>query len=409
MSPLKSPSLGASPVWRGLLLVVLLTLSACTTLNRWALTLSGVGEGTLACQRASQTNPMAALVPGTGGTGRVAGLPGTGGTGGPASPGTGGTGIVGVVTGFASICVNGVEVDYGSDVPVERNGAQSSIGTLAVGQWVALQAQGQGDQLRAQRIVVLETVEGPLTAIDMASGRFAVMGDQAVALRRGDLVSLTVGGWVRVSGQRLPSGEIRASRVESVQAGVAMVTGPYADLGSGAWRVGGVRVSLAPGVPRPVVAQGQEVGVSGRWVTGQLLASEMRVQPTREAIGNVDEVLLQGYVQALDGNALQLGYEKVTLSDLLTGEGRRGVELKAGQLVRARGQMDAQQRVTVDRIEIWREAIRGDGSSQRRAQTGDSDGGDKEGESDSRSKDSSRRGDRGESDHDHHESGGDHD
>src|SRR5690349_21550179 len=60
---------------------------------------------------------------GIGGTGAVAG--GVGGTGiGSESDngGIGGTGIVGTITGFASICVNGLEVHFNNDVPVSENG-----------------------------------------------------------------------------------------------------------------------------------------------------------------------------------------------------------------------------------------------------------------------------------------------
>src|SRR2546422_4023925 len=54
----------------------------------------------------------------------VAGRPGIGGTGigKDGSGGIGGTGIVGVITGFASICVNGVEVHYDASPPVSADG-----------------------------------------------------------------------------------------------------------------------------------------------------------------------------------------------------------------------------------------------------------------------------------------------
>ena len=52
---------------------------------------------------------------GLGGTGIIAGDPGTGG-------GIGGTGIVGVISGFASICVNDVEVHFDANTPVLDNG-----------------------------------------------------------------------------------------------------------------------------------------------------------------------------------------------------------------------------------------------------------------------------------------------
>jgi len=91
---------------------------------------------------------------GTGGTGAVAdGVDGTfidnGGVGGTGAPtlrpgGTGGTGIVGTITGFASICVNGLEVHFGKDVPVSENGAPASSAHLAIGQVVAVEACKQG-------------------------------------------------------------------------------------------------------------------------------------------------------------------------------------------------------------------------------------------------------------------------
>jgi len=59
---------------------------------------------------------------GVGGTGDAA-YGGVGGTGAPGSEGgIGGTGIVGTITGFASVCVSGVEVHYDEAVPLAENG-----------------------------------------------------------------------------------------------------------------------------------------------------------------------------------------------------------------------------------------------------------------------------------------------
>lgn len=114
---------------------------------------------------------------GTGGTGAVAeGVDGTyfdqrhGDVGGTGTPilrpgGTGGTGIVGTITGFASICVNGMEVHYGKDVPVSENGAPASSGHLAIGQVVAVEAFATQRGLQAGRISILNVFEGPLTAL----------------------------------------------------------------------------------------------------------------------------------------------------------------------------------------------------------------------------------------------------
>lgn len=126
---------------------------------------------------------------GTGGTGAVAeGVDGTyfdqrhGDVGGTGTPilrpgGTGGTGIVGTITGFASICVNGMEVHYGKDVPVSENGAPASSGHLAIGQVVAVEAFATQRGLQAGRISILNVFEGPLTALPNASASLRSWGN----------------------------------------------------------------------------------------------------------------------------------------------------------------------------------------------------------------------------------------
>src|SRR5262249_41510449 len=86
------------------------------------------------------------IVPGgTGGTGVDPG--GTGGTG--VDPGgIGGTGqraeaeigVLGVITGFGSICVNGIEVHYDANTHVALNGDLSSASALGIGQVVSVLA-----------------------------------------------------------------------------------------------------------------------------------------------------------------------------------------------------------------------------------------------------------------------------
>jgi hypothetical protein len=159
---------------------------------------------------------------GTGGTGAVAdGVDGTfidhGGAGGTGAPilrpgGTGGTGIVGTITGFASICVNGLEVHFGKDVPVSENGAPASSAHLAIGQVVAVEAFAGKRGLQAGRISILNVYEGPLTALPNASASLRVMG-QPVRLAAGARVAegLRPGEPVRVSGLRDAKGEVVAA------------------------------------------------------------------------------------------------------------------------------------------------------------------------------------------------------
>lgn len=302
-----------------------------------------------------------AAAPGLGGTGQVA-APGLGGTGQVAGHGVGGTGIVGVVTGFGSICVNGLRVEYMPDTPVLRDGQPAPQSALAVGQVVALQADGDGARLRAGRIAVLDTAVGPLSVVDAASGRFELMGQSGTALERADLAGLLPGQWVRVSGHRLASGEIRASRVQASEPGLAWVSGP-AQPEAGGWRVG-----TTPVVPENTawpadLAPGQELGVLGRWTGDRLVASQFVSRPTRTALGAVDDVVLQGYVHGVQGRELRLGFDTLTLGQVLQVLGGSLDALRAGQPVLVRGRVDGQQRLVVDRLEFRHEGRRGERGS----------------------------------------------
>ncbi|MCB2018191.1 MAG: hypothetical protein KDF54_11900, partial [Hydrogenophaga sp.] len=390
-----------APVWAVTFSMAALLAGCASNEPRASLT-----PGAAACSRASLTNPLAqseglggtgirlAVSPdpgGIGGTGQQArslsnglggtgittagtregsGLGGTGissegsGLGGTgvvadkdAGGGLGGTGIVGVITGFASICVNGVEVSFDPGMPVDRDGTASSVTDLAVGQVVALRTVGQGDQLQAQRIVVLDAAVGPLTAMEASTARFSVMGQEAIALERSDLEGLSVGDWVRVSGLRLADGQIRASRVQATEKGTAQVTGPLIATAAGGLRIGMTPVNASvriEGVP-----DGTEVGASGQWLDGRLEVRAWHVQPTREAVGASGAVLLQGYVHAVQGNQLRLGYESLTLGEHLKVSGGDLRSLKVDQPVQVKGRMDENKRVIVEQIQIRSEGRRG--------------------------------------------------
>ena len=203
--------------WRCWGALALLCLSSCTS--------PAPGPSlTGACATASLVNP-ALQAPGLGGTGAVAKVDpgGIGGTGQVAQEGSGigGTGIVGVVTGFASVCVNGVEVEIEPDTPVGRDGQDAGLRDLSVGQLVVVRAQGTGTELTAQRIEVMHAVVGPVEQIDVEAQALRVLGQRVRVLAAADLMPLRPGDWVRVSGHRLADGEVRASRVQALPTGTA--------------------------------------------------------------------------------------------------------------------------------------------------------------------------------------------
>ena len=102
---------------------------------------------------------------GIGGTGAPL-ADGIGGTGAPLADGIGGTGarrapaarvgVVGVVTGFGSICVNGLRLQYDRSATVSENGRPAGTAALAVGQFVSIEAERVGDALIARDIGIAE-------------------------------------------------------------------------------------------------------------------------------------------------------------------------------------------------------------------------------------------------------------
>jgi hypothetical protein len=214
---------------------------------------------------------------------------------------------------------------------------------------------------------------GPLGALDRRTGRFALMGQQAVALNTGDLADLEVGQWVRVSGQRLANGEIRATKVQTAAPGEAWLLGPLGAQEPGRWRIGGAWVVPGASQLASGLETGQEVGVRGVWIQDRLVASSVTIRPTRSAWAGSDRVLLQGYVHRIEGRELSLGFEDVTLGAGTRLVGGRMDRVKPGQAVLVQGRLNAQRRVQVERLEFRSESGR---SSGRGRGSSDDDGGD---------------------------------
>ncbi len=181
---------------------------------------------------------------------------GIGGTGINAGGGIGGTGqsaeaevgLLGVITGFASICVNGIEVHYDAGTPVSLNGEPVGANALALGQVVAVNASGSGTQARARAIHIIDSAVGPLTAVEVAGRTLRVLGQRVVlepstvlggGLTHERLASLQVGEPMRVSGFRSADGSIVATRIEAAPARAAARAAEPPDLGTGRFVVQG--------------------------------------------------------------------------------------------------------------------------------------------------------------------------
>ncbi|MEZ5703408.1 MAG: DUF5666 domain-containing protein [Burkholderiaceae bacterium] len=291
---------------------------------------------------------------------------GIGGTGQVASGGgLGGTGIVGVVTGFSSICVNGLRVTYEPDAPVWRDGRHADPGELAVGQVVALQAARQGGGLRAQRIEVLDAVVGPVAAINAKTGHLALVGQIAQAQEPGDLAGMAVGDWVRVSGLTRADGVIRATRVQRAAPGLAWLRGRVTQLSGVAFRVGATRIDGRRLKWLADLSEGQEVVLKGQW-NGQVFDAEAgTLEPTKALIQGSRAVVLEGYVQRVKGSEVDLDYARLTLSQRLRVAGGQQGDLRVGQKVQVHGRLGADAVVEVDHLQFLREVRRGDSANRR--------------------------------------------
>ena len=189
--------------------------------------IGGTGHGQGGIGGTGHTNPPGGIggtghsapTGGIGGTGHNLEGGGIGGTGWKVSVQSGNTQILGVITGFASVCVNGVEVQYDQNTLVESDGQTGGLQSLQVGQLVSVSATGRGQEVSAQKISILHALSGPVTKVDSAQGIVHVMGQMidisnAVQARS----PIKIGDNLRVSGLAKPNGIVQATRIEKAPA-----------------------------------------------------------------------------------------------------------------------------------------------------------------------------------------------
>lgn len=292
------------------------------------------------CAAASLNNPEARLAGagGMGGTGITAGAGGMGGTGTvadvvPGSGGMGGTGIVGIITGFASICVNGVEVHYDAKTPVAVNGQPGAPRDLAVGQVVAVNARAVGNRLEASGIGVIDAVAGPITRINAAAREIQVMGQnvRTQGAAGSDLSTLQVGAVARVAGHRAQNGDVIATRIDS-GSGAASVLGTVTRVEADAVMVNGTRVNLG-GRGTQGINVGSEVFAAGEWSGGALRAQRVDAQPVRNAIARNERAILEGYIRGKTTQTINIGGVNVRVDDRVRYNGGNDRDAVVGRKV----------------------------------------------------------------------------
>jgi hypothetical protein len=288
---------------------------------------------------------------GIGGTGHRDGS-GTGGTGQQArtdgdSSGAGGTGVVGIITGFGSICVNDLEIHYDAKTPISVNGESSRLDQLAVGQMVAVHAEGKGANLQAKHIQVRHTLVGRVDAVN-PDGQLKVWGQWVSPPLKS---RVQPGSRIKVSGYRADAKHVVASRIDPALADEPdLLTGEVEWVQAGEARVGGVRIRLPAGSER--LHPGQEIRASGRQEAGGMRVERIDSDGLRGFMEKLDRLNVKDRIRpASQSGKLRVGGMEFSLDANTSVKGGNAKELRPGQLVKVEARQQGG-RAIIERIEI---------------------------------------------------------
>ncbi len=296
---------------------------------------------------------------GIGGTGNVE-RGGIGGTGNMAQDsGIGGTGIVGTITGFASVCVNGVEIHYDPSTPISVDGRSSTLRDLAVGQIIAAHAVGTDREFTARNIAIIHATVGPISSFNSETRQMYVLG-QTIQIGQSKelehLSSLRAGDWVQVSGHRLPGGIVMASRIESIAPhSEAKLNGYVTRVDADGFEVNGTRIHHDPKLLPIAIKPGMEVQVAGHWDGAYLKAQHVQAEPTLQSIGNVEKIVFEGYIHAFDGKELTVNNRVITLDSNTQLTSHAKDEFRLGQRIQVSGRLAPDQRIIAEHIDSRQE------------------------------------------------------
>ncbi|MFQ5415773.1 MAG: DUF5666 domain-containing protein [Myxococcota bacterium] len=232
---------------------------------------------------------------------------GFGGTGERDERGSSDTGVFGTITGFGSLCVNGLSIRYDESTHIDRAGEPSAAVDLRRGQTVLVDATREDGDLRAVRISVQPAVTGPVTRVDAAGGRFEVMlqvVDVPHDVERASGVTLdqiAPGDRLSVHGLLDADGHIRATRFEAAAEGArTTVVGTMRSLPNGALAIGRllIRGDIATDIP-PGPAR-----VTGDWVASDAAMVSASAHPVLDFAPETHLASVEAWVSERDADRL---------------------------------------------------------------------------------------------------------
>jgi len=272
---------------------------------------------------------------GIGGTGARARKAGIGGTGQIArGSGIGGTGqavehnglVVGTITGFGSICVNGIEIHYKSDTPLQLNGQTvNPDSSLAIGQVIAVGVSGMGKEVTANEMHILHAATGPVSTIDFIKGELEVLGQKVHfninSASSSELNNLQSGDFVEVSGLRDHSGNIVASRIDTIENQQrASLRGPVTSISNNSFTIQGIKVDVKPSG----LSIGENVHISGQLDNNRFRADSININ--QQKIPPIDMgglISIEGYLDSNSVTSVEVAGRVVAIPSELQSEVRQ--------------------------------------------------------------------------------------
>lgn len=241
---------------------------------------------------------------GIGGTGAITNGSGSGGTG-QKTEGQAAV-VIGTITGFGSICVNGIEIHYSSSTPVQIDGKTANTEQLAIGQVVAVNVSGAGSEVFAKDIQVMNVVAGLITEVEPVLNRLTVSGQRVqlsekthFAVDKAESNTIQKGSFVRVSGLRQADGDIVASRIERFTSrNTVHLRGAATHVTAQGFTIGGMKIEThGPAT----IKENQEVSGDGQLVGEKVIGRQVILF----AIADKQRVNIEGFVH-VDGRGEQI-------------------------------------------------------------------------------------------------------
>ncbi len=136
--------------------------------------------------------------------------------------GLGGTGILGKITGYGSIFVNGIEIEYDSETAFTINGKTATPQPLEIGDVVEVLTIDNKQHTQAQVINLRHEVIGVVESVEPQTYSFTVHG-QSIVQSIDKSIFPEVGTTVAVSGFRINDQTILSTRITPAKTGQTLL------------------------------------------------------------------------------------------------------------------------------------------------------------------------------------------